>query len=155
MAAADKLIRNRKNKVVSDPANIADLTFNEMSGAKKNLPVGPFLIPIDDGAGGKTTSATTIRALELGSQLYIYNTTGAAASVRFSNNPAATALAAGVVDAPSGDVGVPCSPGIYTQLCNFDHRYIITQAGLLIFKVNDGTRIVDQNPGFTGILNAP
>lgn len=141
-----KIIRNMRTRAVEDPGNIQNLTYNQASGGQKNLSVGPHLKPLVNAAGGWTTDASTIRALDLGAILAIYNNDTSVHAVRFSSSGSATALAAGVVDATTGDVGVPCTPGTWNYLSNYDKRFIITDSNkLLVFLIKDETRIKDES----------
>jgi hypothetical protein len=145
MQKSNKVIRNKPNQFVEDVGSIEDSSYNETAGARKVVDVGPYLLPLDDGAGGKTTDASAIRALQLGVQLYLYNNSGVVASARFSNSSSATALTPGAVDGATGDVGVPLPPNSYTKLTNYTNRYLITSAStVIVMKVQDGSRLVDQ-----------
>lgn len=139
-----KIFRQMMGKHIEDPANIIALTYNEAAGANKTLKAGHHLIPITAG-GTKTTNATTIKAIPLGSIVAVYNTSGAAASVTFTSDITQAALAAGVVG-PLGEVGIPVPANSWLYLSNYDLQYVITQANLIVFLVKDDTKITNQRP---------
>lgn len=146
MQPANKNMRVKKGPKVQDIGSITDLTYNEQAGARKSVRVGPAFAPIRDSAGNLTTDASTICPLKLGSNLAIYNSGGTLCSVRLSNDPAATALAAGAVDVVTGDVGVACKPNDWTYVSNYDKRYVITDsADLLVYLEIDDTKIVNED----------
>lgn len=131
------------NKRSDDPSSIQSQSWNMQVGAQKNMEMGHHLIPIPL-ATGFTTAATTIRAVPKGVTLAIYNPTGTAISARVSADSAAAALAIGVVDAVTGDVGVAVPPNSYLYLATFDKSYIITGAGAITYIVADDTVITNQ-----------
>lgn len=133
---------NRKSKVNVDPGSIASQTYNQASGAQKNAEVGRSLKPLDDGAGGFTTSAATARALpSAGRNLAIYNNAGAVGAITLGKSAAevATALAPGVCDS-TAHVGIPCAPNDWTFVaCNENNWIKSTAATLLVFLIEDDT----------------
>jgi hypothetical protein len=145
MQFPNKNIRVKKGSKVQDTGSITDLTYNEQAGARKSVRVGPALAPINDGTGGLTTDASSIRSLKLGSNLAIYNDSGSVGSVRFSNDLLAAALLPGAVDAPTGDVGIVCKPNDWTYLSNYDKRYIVADSSnLIIYLEIDDTKIINE-----------
>jgi hypothetical protein len=138
-----KTVRSMINKRSDDPSSIQSQSWNMQTGAQKNMEMGHRLVPISLGTTF-TTAATTIRAVPKGITLAIYNPTGTAISARVSQDPAATALAIGAVDAVTGDVGVAVPPNSYLYLATFNCNYIITGAGAITYVVADDTVITDQ-----------
>lgn len=137
--------RNTKGNKVQDPSLIANLQYNEKSGAQKQVDVGPKLIPLDAGTATPTTSAATIKALpSMGKSLAIYNNAGTIASVTFGA-AGQVSLAAGAVDAVTKAVGIPCKPNDWTYLSAGEATHVIASAAtLLVFIIDDDTSIADQ-----------
>lgn len=141
-----KTVRNTINKAVYDPSNIASQTYNQYTGAQKNMEMGHRFIPISLGATF-TTDASTVRVIPAGCTLAIYNPTGAALSARASKAAAPALLAIGVTDAASGDVGVALAPNSYTFIATWDSNKIITSAGAITYIVADDTAVSNQAQG--------
>lgn len=127
-----------------DPSTVELLTYNEKSGARKALNLGPSLLPLGDGAGGYTTDASTSRILpSAGAQLYIYNNDTSVHAVTIGDNTM-TAQAAGAVQSggTAPFVGVPCPPGFWTWLSSGQWNYVQTDSSdLMVFLVDDPTFI--------------
>lgn len=140
----NKIYRTTNGNAVEDPSNAANLTYNEASGAFKNIDVGPFLKPIFTN-GTYTTNATASTRLKTGISFAIYNNSGAVQAVTFSD-AAIPALGPGVTDV-DGNVGIPCKPNDWTYLSNYEKPFIITNsANLLVFITQDDTYITSQRP---------
>jgi hypothetical protein len=140
----NKKIRQMSGRGVEDPANIANLTFNEASGGQKNLSVGPFLLPLNNGIGGFTTDATTARAIRKGSIVAVYNNSTSLHAITFGDNNTIAALAAGTTDV-NGNVGLACRPNDWTYF-NSDEKSFVrsTNAALLVYIIKDETYITSQ-----------
>lgn len=126
-------------RVSIDTVGIADASvhgFNNQAGGQKVLNIGHHLIPLSD----NTTTAATVKAVEPGMTVAIYNNSGTAGSVNIGSANTITSLAIGVV---SGDsVGIACKPNDWTYVAMYDKKYIITSAPTLIcYLVKDDTRI--------------
>lgn len=130
---------------VSDEAHVANMTFNEKSGAQKNMEVGRKLLPLNIDATTYTTDATTIRALpQAGRNLAVYNNSAAVHSATFGESAAQSALAAGAVDA-SGHVGIACKPNDWTYVAAGESQFIITDSALLfVYLIDDDTFISQE-----------
>lgn len=141
----DKKLRQLSAKGVEDPSAIDAITYNEASGAVKTLVVGPFLKPLNDGAGGFTTNATAAKSIRKGSSIAIYNTgTTTVQSVTFGDDSALAALAAGATDV-NGKVGYPCGPREWSYFNSNEKSWIRTNsADLLVFIIEDETYITSQ-----------
>lgn len=130
-----------------DPSAVDLLSYNEKSGAKKSLNVGPALIPLGDGAGGYTTNATARKVLpNAGSQLAIYNNAGTVASVTVGDNTVLS-QASGAVQVSGSNVfvGVPLPANSWTYLSSAQWQYVIASAAtVLVFLIDDPTFIVVQ-----------
>lgn len=131
-----------------DPSQVDLLTYNEKSGAKKSLTVGPSLIPLGDGAGGYTTNASTARRAlpAAGTLLAIYNNSGAVGSVTIGD-VTVTSQAAGAVQTSGTNifVGVPVAANSWFYLSSAQWNYVIASAAtMLVFIIDDPTYIVTQ-----------
>ena len=141
-----------KNQRVIDSAYInsgndaESIESNPSSGACKSLRVGPKLNPIPTGFGAWTTNVTAATALPcLGATLYVYNNSGAAASVTIGQSSAVASLAIGVVDA-NGNVGIACPPNAYTYVSMGYNQWVIaSSANLIVYIVEDPTKFVQQS----------
>lgn len=123
-----------------DQASIENQGFNERSGAQKNMEVGRQVIALDDGAGGKTTNATTAKALpKMGCNVAVYNNANTVAAITLGEDNGVAALAAGVTDAAGpGHVGIPCTPNDWTYIACWDKTWIRASAAtLLVFIIAD------------------
>lgn len=132
--------RNSKKNI--DPSSISNQTYNEQSGAQKNMEVGRHLKPLKSSATAFTTDASTARALpKKGCNLAIYNNAGAVAAVTLGDDAAMAALAAGTCDA-AGNVGIPCPPNQWTYVACADRQFVRTSAAtLLVFIIEDDTSV--------------
>ena len=129
-----------------DPSSISNFTYNEASGAQKNVEVGRKLLPLGDGASGFTTDATTARKLPLaGRNLAVYNNAGAVGSITLgTNTPALVSQAPGAVQASTDgqSVGIPCTPNDWTYIAAGELDWVIASAAtLLVFLIDDDTSI--------------
>ena len=139
-----KPIRQVDGRAVEDVANIQNLTFNEAAGATKNLSVGPFLRPLNDGAGGFTTNATAVKSVRKGTSLAIYNNSGTLGSITFGDDNTVSVLASGATNA-AGDVGHPCKQNDWSYFNSNEKGFLITSsASLLVFIIEDETFITIQ-----------
>lgn len=134
---------------VQDPSTIANHTYNEQSGAQKNMEVGRKLLPLGDGASGYTTDATTAKKLpSKGKNLAVYNNAGAVGSVTLgTNTPALVSQAPGAVQASTNgqSVGIPCTPNDWTYIAAGEHDWVIASAAtLLVFIIDDNSSIVQE-----------
>lgn len=147
--AKNKIIRSRKSRDIRDIGAIADMTYNEAAGSRKSSDFGHYLVPIDDGAGGKTTTATSVKALALGVTLAVYNNDSSVHAIRLSASSSATALAAGIVDSASGEVGIPIPPNSYKILNNYTMQYLIADSNkLIVMIVLDDSRVTAEIPNY-------
>ena len=133
-------------QATQDPSSITVATYNEVSGAQKNTDVGRHLLALNDGAGGWTTDATTVRKLpSKGRNLAVYNNNTAIAAVTLGDSTyVPTAQAAGAVQAATAgrNVGIPCTPGNWTYIaCGEQDQVIASAATLLVFLIDDATSI--------------
>lgn len=131
-----------------DPSAVELLTYNEKSGARKSLAVGPALIPLGDGAGGYTTNASTARRVlpNAGSQLAIYNNAAVVGSVTIGD-VTVTSQAPGAVQTSGSNVfvGVPVPAQSWVYLSSAQWQYVIASAAtMLVFLIDDPTYIVVQ-----------
>jgi hypothetical protein len=138
-----KKVRSNQNRQSQDPSSIALLSYNNQTGAQKNMEMGHHLVPIQTGTATYTTDASTLRAIPMGVTLAIYNPTAGALSATLSKNNAATLLAVGATNA-EGDVGMALAPNSYTYVASFDKDRVITSGGVYTYIVADDTIITDQ-----------
>lgn len=129
-----------------DPSSISNFTYNEASGAQKNVEVGLKLLPLGDGAGDFTTNATTAKKLPLpGRNLAVYNNAGAVGSITLgTNTPALVSQAPGAVQTGTlgQSVGIPCLPNAWTLIAAGELDWVIASAAtLLVFLIDDETSI--------------
>lgn len=139
-----KFVRKQNNDAVEDAANVNALTYNRYSGAFKNLQVGPMLEPLDNGAGGFTTNATTAKSVVRGSSIAVYNNSSTLYSLTLGTDSSVVVLASGVTDA-NGNVGYPCKPNDWTYLNVGELTHLIAQnVALLVFVIRDDTNVQVQ-----------
>lgn len=137
--------RNVKGQIAVDTALIANNEYNEASGARKQIDVGPKLLPLDVGTATPTTNATVLKALpSMGRSIAVYNN-GALASITFGVAGQAS-LAPGVVDAVTKAVGIPCQPNTWTYLSAGSATHVIASAAtLLVFLIDDQSLLIKQS----------
>ena len=136
-----KLQKRRRANNNYDPNNISNNSYNDGAGAQKNLPVGPYLKPIQTGAATYITdiSAAAVRVGK-GVSLSIFNNTATVQSVTIGGSTVAS-LAAGIVDA-NGKVGIALKAYEWTHVNTYDNDYIISSANTVIcYVVEDDTYI--------------
>jgi hypothetical protein len=135
-----------------DPSSIELLTYNEKAGARKSMEVGRPLIPLGDGAGGFTTNATTPKILpSAGTDLAIYNNSGAVGAVTVGDNTM-TPQAAGAVQVSGSNVfvGVPVPPNSWLYLPAAQWNWVATTAAtLLVFICDDATYMLTQPQNYS------
>jgi hypothetical protein len=137
-----KKIRTFPGYETQDEGSLANLMYNKAAGAEKNTDVGKHLLPLNDGAGGFTTDATTARKLPAqGKNISVYNKSGTAESITLGETSAVASLAIGVTDV-NGHVGIPCKPNDWTNIaCSEQDWVIASSANLLVFLIDDDTSI--------------
>lgn len=116
------LKRNVDSRPLEDDKIIENIMYNSMSGAQKNVSVGPALEYV-----GPLTAATKVAQ---GSQLYIYNT-GALAYVTMG---ADSGIVAGTTPAANT---FPCHANDYTLYSAGDYKYIRGTAALHLYILRD------------------
>lgn len=141
--------RNFPGQAVQDPSAIANLTYNEQSGAQKNTEVGRKLIALPDGASGFTTNATTAKKLpKKGANLAVYNNAAAVGSITLgTNDPALVSQAPGAVQASTNgqSVGIACPPNDWTYIACGDLDWVIASAAtLLVYLIDDVSSIKQE-----------
>lgn len=140
--------RNAPGGKVQDPSTIANATYNEQSGAQKNMEVGRHLLALPDGSGGYTTNATTARKLLMGKCLAVFNNSATVAAVTLGDDTyPPTAQAAGVVQASTAgrNIGIPCTPNDWTYIAMNDQNQVIASAAtLLVFVIDDYSTIQQE-----------
>jgi len=126
-----------------DPGSIESTIFSPQSGAQKNFDIGPHLIPLDNGAGGKTTNATTARGLPAkGRSLAIYNNSGSVGSITLGSDASVVSQSAGAVNGSTGEVGIPCPPNAWLHVACWDKNWVIASAAtLLVFLIADDSTV--------------
>lgn len=139
---------------VVDPSSIEAMTYNEKSGSRKSSEVGRSLLPIPTTLAGSptwTTNVTTATPLpQPGRNLAVYNNSGAVQSINFSNVGTLTSLASGAVDA-NGNAGLPCMPNAWSYFAAGESNWVIaSSASLLVFLIDDDTRITVEAQQLTG-----
>jgi hypothetical protein len=140
----NKKIRQIDGRAVEDAAGIANLIYNEVAGAQKNMQVGPFLTPLNDGTGGFTTDATSALSIRRGSSVAVYNKSTSLLSVTFGDTSAVASLSAGIADV-SGNVGLACRPGDWTYFNSDEKGWIVAEsADLLVYLIKDESYITYQ-----------
>jgi len=133
--------RNNKRQAL-DAGTISNQSYNEAAGVTKVAQAGLHLKPMPITGSTFSTDASTIRNLGKGTTVAFYNNSATVAAFRFSNNPAAASLAAGIVDNPTGEVGVavPANSWFYSNTA--DKSFVITSAStLLTYVVEDDSEI--------------
>lgn len=142
-----KTIRQTDGRAVEDPSSITNLTYNEASGAQKNLAAGHCLKPLDVAGGGYTTDATTARSVRKGTTLAIYNNSGSVGSITISDLITTPSLAAGATDV-NGNVGLACRPNDWTYFNTYKKNFVIASAAtLLVYVVEDESYVSNQSQG--------
>lgn len=133
----------RKVKNNIDQASIENQAYNEKAGAQKNMEVGRSLLPLDDGAGAKTTNAATARSIPKGRNLAVFNNAATVAAITLGDESTVAALAPGAVDAVgNGHVGIPCTPNDWTFIACWDKTFVRASAAtLLVFVIADDTDV--------------
>jgi hypothetical protein len=140
----NKKIRQVDGRAIEDAASIANLTYNEAGGAQKNLQVGPFLKPLNNGSGGFTTNATAALSIRKGTSIAVYNNSGTAQAISFGDSSAMAALAAGVTDV-NGNVGMACKPNDWSYFNSDEKSWIRADSGsLIVYLIKDESYISSQ-----------
>jgi hypothetical protein len=144
----DNLKRTSGNQAL-DSGTIANIGFNEAAGVHKVAQAGLKLKPLPLTGTTFTTDASTIRKIQPGSTLALFNNNTTVAAFRLSKKEDAAALAAGAVDNTAGDgfgdVGVPVAAGAWHYTNAVDCDNIITSAAtLLVFLVEDESRVATK-----------
>lgn len=125
------------------------IEYNPSSGAQKSVIVGPRYLPIPISSGYTTNASAGIILPYLGANLAIYNNSGTVGSIT-AGSGVLTALAVGVTDA-NGNVGVACTPNMWTYLSMGNNQGVITSAAtLLVYIVEDPTFFVQNTGAFVG-----
>lgn len=134
---------SRKVNKNIDTHSIENQSYNEAAGAQKNTDVGRRLLPLDDGASGKTCDASTARGLpSKGRNIAVYNNAATVGSITLGSSAAVASKAAGVVDATSGEAGIACKPNDWTYIACNNQTWIISSANtLLVYLIDDGSYI--------------
>lgn len=140
-----------KNRAISgekqrDPSSVGAIEYNEPSGGQKNLPVGPHLLPLGDGAGGYTTDASVQKALpKPGCNLAIFNkSNGTNYSITIGDS-SVLAQAIGGIQAGTQFVGIACPHGSWTYVSSTVETHVITNSNeLVVYVIDDHTYIVSQ-----------
>ncbi len=144
--------RNFPGDSTLDQASIDNLEYSNAAGAKKVSEVGRKLLPLNDGASGFTTNATTIKILpRAGANLAVYNNAATVAAVTLGETATQASLAAGAADA-TGHVGIACTPNAWTYIACSQSQYVIASAStLLVYLIDDNTsiRVQSQNNAST------
>lgn len=135
--------RNLSGASVRDTSTIDNLIYNEASGGRKSVPVGPHLLPLPDGASGFTTDASSVKILPSpGRNLAVYNNSGAVHAITLGEDNTVTAQAAGAVQAGTQHVGIACTPNAWTYIaCGVQNWVISDSASLLVYLIDDETSI--------------
>jgi hypothetical protein len=138
---------NRVNdvKVVSDPHSSDVNTYNQSSGGRKTIPIGPVLLPIP-GNNTFSTNCTTATGLpSLGRSIAVYNNSGAVGSITLGTSPTVTSLAPGVINS-AGQAGIPCPPNAWTYISLGNQQFVIaSDPTLLCYLIDDGTFLSVEN----------
>jgi len=131
---------------IQDPLAIEALSYSDQSGAYKTVPVGQYLQPLGDGAGGFTTNATTARILpSAGRNLAVYNSDTVVHSVTLGTSGSMAALAAGATDS-NGNVGIAVPPGTYIYIATYLSNWVRTDSNMLfVYLIGDHTSIKVQS----------
>jgi len=151
--------RNFPGNKSLDPASIDNMIYNNASGARKSVQMGPHLLPLPKpgvGTGYTTNVSSAAYALPAaGVSLAVYNNSGTVASITFGTDNTVTALAAGTTDS-SGRVGLACLPNAYTYLASGYSNWVISSAStLLVYLINDDTSITPVAPVLVSQPNIP
>lgn len=143
---ATKKTRVLQGQQTVDPSAIAAMTYNEASGAQKNMEAGRHLMPLQTGAATWSTNATTAVILPApGKLLAIYNNAGAVGSITLGDNDfPPVSQAPGAVQATTNgrNVGIACAPNEWTYIaCGDQNQVVASAATLLVYLVDDPTSI--------------
>lgn len=116
------LKRNVDARSLEDSAAIDNIQYNSMSGAQKNISVGPALEYVG--------ALTTAKKVSQGNQLFIFNTgsldyvtMGSDSSVSKGTGPSANTF--------------PCLGGQMTAYSAADYKYIIGTSALHLYILRD------------------
>jgi hypothetical protein len=120
------LKRNIDGRSVEDSGFIDNIQYNSMSGAQKNVSVGPALEYV-----GALTNSTKISP---GSQLYIFNT----GSLDYVTMGQTSTITVGSV--PSKDT-FPCQPNQYTLYSAADYKYIKGSSTIHLYVLRDESNV--------------
>lgn len=150
MANNSIMKRNFPGNKTQDPGAIENLMYNNASGARKSVQMGPHLLPlVTPGVGNGYTTDVSSAAYALpsaGVSLAIYNKSGTVAAITFGTDNTVTALAAGTTDS-SGRVGLACLPNSYTYLASGYSNWVISSSSnLVVYLINDDTSITPVAP---------
>jgi hypothetical protein len=130
-----------------DLGSINSIEYSKYSGSKKVSEVGRRLVPLVYLVGSVstyTTDASTARVVDPGTNLAIYNNSGAIHSITLGMTNAVTVLAPGVTNA-TGGVGVPLMPNSWTYLATGTNNWLITDSAVaLTFVILDDTKITPE-----------
>lgn len=130
-----------------DPSTIAAHTYNEASGAQKNMEVGRHLMPLQTGASTWSTQANSAAVIlpSKGRCLAVYNNAAAVGSITLGDTQfPPTSQAPGVVQATTNgrNVGIACPPNDWTYIaCGDQDQVIASAATLLVYLIDDPTSI--------------
>lgn len=144
--------RNIPGQSVRDPSMLDSLIYNEASGARKSIPVGPHLLPLPDGAGGYTTNATTALILpSAGKSLAVYNNAGAVGSITLGEDNTVTSQAPGAVQSGTQHVGIACPANAWTYISSGNQNWVIASAAtLLVYLIDDDSSIRQEVATYQG-----
>lgn len=136
----DKAGNSKKRKVkrttnVTDPNEIAINTYNEVSGARKMVKVGPRLTP----QGTIADTATSFGAGN-GKIIEVYNDT--AATLFFLSGDSSVAAPTNAVNG----IAVPANSYRTFAMGEDTHLRASAATGLTFYKVDDDTQLVKRNP---------
>lgn len=140
---APKINRVIPITALSDSMSIDSIVYNFQSGANKNLPIGPHLLPIPTSSTTWTTnvSAGPVALPAIGMNLAIYNNAGTAGSITIGATSALASLAIGATDV-NGNVGCACPPNAWTYLSMGNNQYVVSSAAtLIVYLIDDSTYI--------------
>ena len=137
--------RNVPGNNIQDAGILENLMYNNASGARKSVQVGPHLLPLPTpgvGTGYTTNVSAAAYALpSAGRNLAVYNNSGSVAAITLGTTSSITALAVGVSD-DNGNVGIACLPNAYTYIATGYSNWIISSsANLIVYLINDDSSI--------------
>lgn len=142
-----KKIRNASGNKIHDAGSIANMQYNEKSGAQKQVDVGPKLMPLPGGGTPTCDAFTAVQSIPAGKSLAIYNNSATLGTVAFGDSAAelATITAAGTVLA-NGQPVIPCKPNDWTIISAGEQTFVKTSATtLLVYLIDDETSIVTSS----------